>query len=451
MSRFAVAGPLAVAVLLALAPASPAAVKTYTLRQGPVTLGPFQTKFPVPTVRTPKRSGYVIAMSTRLVDRRGRPISMKHVMLHHVVFINSGHSGGPTKQSSCPGRKGEPFYGTGEEHQRFILPRGYGYKVDRRDHWKAVAMYMNHSRKVQEVYLQYTVKVVTGKRLEPVRPLWLRANGCDPTSAYTVPGGGAPGSVDKQSWDWKVPISGRIVAAGAHLHGSAKSLEVSQPRCGDRTLFTQTPRWGLPSDVVYHVRPKLHEPGPVATGYFLSRTGIPVRAGESLRVTGRYDAQIPHPLVMAITHVYIARDDGASSACAPLPADRRIHWTRKDTRRFVPPAQVPLTALDASGKPVEIPHARGRGVFAGSSAVTDLKDDLFDPPNLSIARGGTVTWLFRDPQIHVVLLANGPRAVASPLSRAGGVYSQSFPVPGTYNLFCYLHPVKMHQTVVVRP
>jgi plastocyanin len=440
-----------VAVPLALAPASPAAVKTYKLRSGAVTLGPFQTKFPVPSLRTPKRSGYIIAMNSRLVDRRGRPISLKRVMLHHVVFINSGYTGGPTKLSSCPGRKGEPFYGTGEEHQRLILPRGYGYQVNKRDRWKAVAMYMNHTRRTQTVYLQYTVRVITGKRLEPVRPLWLRANGCDASSSYTVPGGGAVGSVDSRSYDWKVPISGRIVAAGAHLHGSAKALRISQPRCGDRTLITHKPRWGLPSDVVYHVRPNLHEPGPIATSYFLSGTGIPVRAGEYLRVTGTYDAQIPHPLVMAITHVYIARDKGASRTCDPLPADRRMHWTRKDGRAYVPPAQVPLTGLDASGNPVEIPHARGPSVVAGSAATTDLKNDLFDPPNLSIARGGRVTWFFRDPQVHIVLLANGPRAVDSPLSRKGGEYSQSFPVPGTYNLFCYLHPVKMHQTVTVRP
>ncbi|MDQ3676686.1 MAG: hypothetical protein M3401_07780 [Actinomycetota bacterium] len=440
----------AVAIALALAPPSSAAVRTYKLRHGPVTLGSFQTKYPVPIVRTPKRSGYVVGMNSRLVDRRGRPISIKRVMLHHVVFINGGHPGGPDKLSSCPGRRGEPFYGTGEERQRLILPRGYGYRVHARDRWRAVAMYMNHGKQAQRVYLEYTVKIETSKRLEPVRPLWLRANGCDAQSSYTVPGGGPPGSVDVRSHDWKVPINGRIVAAGAHLHGSAKSMEINQLRCSERTLLTHKPRWGMRSDPVYRVRPNLHEPGPIATGYFLSRTGIPVRAGEYLRVTGRYDAEIPHPLVMAITHVYIARDMGASRTCDPLPADRRIHWTRKNGRASVPPAQVPLTGLDAKGRFVELPNARGPQVVAGSSATADLVEDRFKPSNLSIARGGRVTWLFRDPGIHNVLLANGPRAVDSPLGRAGAAYSRSFPVPGRYNLFCYLHPVTMHQTVTVR-
>lgn len=449
-ARCLAAALVALAILLMLAPASPAAVKTYKLRAGPVTLGGFQTKYPVPVVKTPKRSGYIVGMNTRLVDKRGRPLSIKRVMLHHVVFINGGHRGGPNKLSSCPGRRGEPFYGTGEERQRLILPRGYGYRVHARDRWRAVAMYMSHNRKTQDVYLEYTVKLVTHKRLEPVRPLWLRANGCDATSSYTVPGGGAPGSVDTRSYDWKIPISGRIVAAGAHLHGSAKSLDITQPRCGDRTLISHKPRWGLPNDSVYRVRPNLHEPGPIAAGYFLSGSGIPVRAGEYLRVTGRYDARIPHPLVMAITHVYIARDKGASRTCDPLPGDRRIHWTRKDGRASVPPAQVPLTGLDANGGFVELQNARGPQVVAGATASADLIRNRFNPPNLSIARGGRVTWLFRDPTVHIVLLANGPRAVDSPLSRGGSQYAQSFDVPGKYNLFCYLHPVTMHQTVTVR-
>ncbi len=448
--RLAVASLAALAVGLILAPASCAAVKTYKLRNGPITLGGFQTKYPVPIVRTPKRSGYIVAMNARLVDARGRPVPISRVMLHHVVFINGGYPGGPDKVSSCPGRKGEPFYGTGEERQRLILPSGYGYKVNRRDRWRAVAMYMSHTTKAQDVYLEYTVKMVTGKRLQNVRPLWLRANGCEPSSSYTVPGGGAPGSEDVRAYDWKVPINGRIVAAGAHLHGSSKSMQISQRRCADRPLITHKPRWGMPDDPVYRVRPNLHEPGPIATGYFLSKTGIPVRAGEYLRVSARYDAQIPHPLVMAITHVYIARDSGASRTCDPLPKDRRIHWTRKKGRATVAPAQVPLTGLDEKGTFVELANARGPQLIAGAIANVDLTQNRFSPPNLSIARGGRVNWFFRDPGVHIVLLANGPRAVDSPLGRAGTVYSQSFPVSGRYNLFCYLHPVTMHQTVTVR-
>jgi plastocyanin len=439
-------------LVLVLAPSwASAEQRTQTLRVGPVTLAGFQTKYPARAVRSPQVSGFVVRMHARLVDARGRPIPIDRVMLHHVVFINRGPRGGMRRRSACPGRTGEPFYGTGEEHQRLILPPGYGYRIGARDRWRAVAMYMSHVRTAQKVYLEYTVTISDSKRLEPVKPLWLRANGCDPQSSYTVPGGGAPGSADVRSYDWRMPISGRIVAAGAHLHGGAKSLNITEPRCGDRMLVHHRPLWGAPDDRVYRVRPLLHEPGPIATGYFLSRTGIPVRRGQILRVTGRYDGEIPHPMVMAISHIYVAKDDRVPPwGCPPLPADGHVHWTRTGGRRSVAPAQVPLTGLDAFGDPVEIPHAAGPLAFGGAETNVDLEDSLFKPSNLLIPRGGRVTWSFRDSEAHVVVSANAPRAVDSPIAKSPTQYSQSFTVPGTYNLFCYLHPTTMHQTLTVR-
>lgn len=436
---------------LAAAPAAaPATERTYKLRSAPMKFGAFETKFPSRVVPTPRRAGFIVRMSTRLVDARGRPISIKRLMLHHVVFINSGPRAA-ARNNACPGRPGEPFFGTGEERQRLILPPGYGYPVREHDRWRTVAMYMSHTSRPLTARLEYSVTISDAPRLVPVKPLWLRASGCDPLSSYTVAGGGAPGSVDERSHDWTIPTSGRIVAAGAHLHGGALGLSVSQPRCDDRTLLDHRPLWGQPDDAVYRVRPMLHEPGPIATGYFLSPTGIAVRRGEVLRVTGRYDAELPHPRVMAITHVYVAKDADAPRGCAPLPEDARTLWSRTDGRAAVAPMQVPLTRVDARGNPFEIPFAGGPLVEGGASTPVEVARSAFSPSNLTIPSGARVTWRFRDRTTHNVLSANAPRAVDSPYTRRGGRHSQTFTVPGTYNLFCDLHPVTMHQTVTVRP
>jgi plastocyanin len=438
-------------VLLAFSAAPAAATeRTYKLRAAPMSFGAYETKFPTRAMPTPGRAGFIVRMSTRLVDARGRPISIRRLMLHHVVFINSGPGAQP-RNNSCPGRNGEPFFGTGEEQQRLILPPGYGYPVREHDRWRTVAMYMSHSNRPVTASLEYSVTISDAPGLVPVKPLWLRASGCDPLSSYTVPGGGAPGSADVRSHDWTIPTSGRIVAAGAHLHGGALSLDVTQPRCDDRTLLDQRPLWGMPDDLVYRVRPMLHEPGPIATGYYLSPTGIPVRRGEVLRVTASYDAELPHPRVMAITHVYIAKDADAPRGCEPLPADGQTLWSRTDGRATVAPMQVPLTRLDAAGNPIEIPFAGGPLVEAGANASVDVEHAAFEPSNLTIPSGGRVTWRFRDRDMHDVLSANAPRAVDGPMARRGGRYSQTFTVPGTYNLFCDLHPMTMHQTITVRP
>jgi len=442
---------MAVVGCLLGAASAPAALHTYTQRFGPVDLSSYETRYPNPRVHSPKRSGYIVGMNSRLVDARGRQIPLGHVMLHHVVFYNDGRRPGPVKTSSCPGRRGEPFYGTGEERQRLILPPGYGYRVAADDRWRMESMLMSHRRTLTRVYVEYTVTMETSRRLTHVRPLWLRANGCESRSSYSVDGGGLPGSTDERAALWRMPVSGRIVAAGAHLHGSAKDLTVSQPACGDRTIIDHRPRWGGPADAVYRIRPVLHEPGPIAVGYLLSSQGIAVRAGELLKVTGRYDAQLAHPAVMAITHLYIAPGKAPPPGCAALPADRRVHWTRGLGRDVVAPGQIPLTGLDARGQPQPIASAAGPSVVAGLDTTVDLSRALFAPPNLSIALGGQVTWRSRDRVRHVVMLANGPRSVDSPLISRDDAYTQRFPVPGTYNLFCYLHPVTMHQTLVVRP
>lgn len=88
-----------------------------------------------------------------------------------------------------------------------------------------------------------------------------------------------------------------------------------------------------------------------------------------------------------------------------------------------------MTGLDTRGKPVEIARAAGPERVAGDSATVAVRS-LFAPSNLSIARGGRVTWLFRDRNVHIVQLANGPRAVDSPLSSRGSRYTQDFPCPG---------------------
>ena len=178
---------LTLAVLAALLPApAHAATRTYTLRSGPTHMGGFNVKFPKAPVRAPKVNGYVVGMTVDLVDARGRPITIRDVMLHHVVFHRRARLG---ERGPCTSPYSEPIYGTGEEKQDLRLPAGYGYRIRRSDRWRVTAMLMSHSIRPKTAYIRYRVKVVTGKRLTPVRPFWLRANGCGKQVSYPVPGG----------------------------------------------------------------------------------------------------------------------------------------------------------------------------------------------------------------------------------------------------------------------
>jgi len=435
-------------MLCAIAPSTAnARIQTFKLKSQPFLLSGFQTIFPKISVPTPQHSGYITRMDAHLVDQAGKRVSIRNVMLHHIVFITSGAK----KNGSCPGRGGEPFWGTGEERQPLILPEGYGYKIGARDTWRMQTMLMSHSLKAHSVRVVYTVRMVLGAKLKRVKPLWLRANGCAKHPSYDIEGDQPAGSVHTKTSLWRMPLSGRIVAASGHLHGSSFGLTVTQPRCEDRLLIDQKPLYGYADDIVYRAKPVLHEPGPIATGMFLSKDGIPVRKGEMLRVTGRYDGARPHPRVMAITHIYIAVDGDAPRACNAIPKDAHIFWTRKDGRTKAPVIDLPLHGLK-DGKVVEIDRPPGAEKMVNSTATqVSVGREKFLPANISVARGTRVVWKFMDASLHNILLATGPRHVASTTLTKGGRFEKKFFEPGEYKLFCYLHPITMTQVIDVRP
>jgi len=451
IAPIAAAAAVALAILAVLATPAQARTQTLTLRSEPFVLSGFKTVFPKVGVRTPRVTGYVTRMDANLVYENGRRVSIRQVMLHHIVFINDGIAGGVRKRTTCKGRGGEPFWGTGEERQPLLLPRDYGYRINVRDRWRMQVMLMSHSRQVHRVRVEYRVRIVTGRRLQRVKPLWLRANGCSTHPSYEIYGDPLPKLTHRKEQLWRMPVSGRIVAASAHLHGSSKALTIKQPRCRDRTLVDHRPLYGRPDNIVYRIRPLLHEPGPIATGHFLSKTGLPVRKGEMLRVTGIYDAARPHSRVMAITHVYLAVDRKAKRRCAARPRDAHIRWTRRDGTPTPPAVTIPLSAVSDKGRVFELARPPG-GERVVSEPKTDvrLRRSKFLPANLSVPRGARIRWLFDDVEKHNVTIANGPRNVASDNLGKGGRYEQTFKTPGDYKLFCYLHPVTMHQVVTVR-
>jgi predicted amidohydrolase YtcJ len=435
---------------LAAGPAD-AAERTMTMRAGPYTVGGFNTERPKVLVRSPRVNGYITHMHSRLVDRRGRPVTIQRVMLHHVVFLNQGRFPGDRK-TRCGARFGEAFYGTGEENQSLDLPAGYGYRIRPGDRWKMQTMLMSHQAQTQQVYVQYRMRVVTRRPLQHVTPYWVRVTDCRNEPSYSVSGGGAPGSVHRRTNTWTVPQNGRIVAGGAHLHGGAHNIELTQPACDGRRLMASDPSYGTPDYISYRVKPLLHEPGPINTAWYTSRRGVPVRKGERLDVTALYDAQWAHPGVMGVYHVYVARDRAPAARCPRLPADARETGLRGAHREHPPHVVVPLTELDARGRPVTLPEPRGPlSVFdPGRTSVLTRVRATFSRPRMSVAPGTKLTWSFDDPIGHKVSIANGPRAMGSPTLSGGKRFSWTPRTPGRYQLFCYLHPTTMHQQVDVR-
>jgi plastocyanin len=458
------------AVLAAVAPAASASAQgpsgscmlagtsgtkqTYECRYGPITVAPFQvlTKEIQLGMPKPDVDGFVTNMEVDVVDANGAPIPVRRLMLHHIVFANLGKPDNTCGQftmwdsmTKIPAAA-ERFYGAGEERAKMILPDGYGYPLAKDDHWLVTYMFMNHRSTVDSAYIGYRVTVDTAQKT-PVEPYWLDVENCKVDPVYDVPGGKRRGD-NLRRGVWDVPKAGRLVAAGGHVHGGGEALALRRPSCGPAgDIYTSRPTWGGPRHPFYRVRPILHEPGPIHMSGFNSASGVPLAAGERVVLDSRYDATLPHTRVMGIMVAYMAPDPSVTSACGARPGDM-TELPAPSGRRAPPPFVVPIVGR-RDGRAVNIDAPPGRRVRLGKRGTIDVGDLFFRRPNVSVRAGATLTWRFEGSNLHNVTLANGPRGFSSPNLSSGRTYAKKLSVPGTYQIFCGLHPVDMTATVKV--
>ena len=444
------------ALLVAAAPAAAAETKTETFRF-PVEVKGYQVKQDMTFgVEHPKVDGYVTGMSANVVDADGTPVPINRLMLHHIVFSQVGAQNpicsqftGFDASQKLPGLA-TPFYGAGEERNVLALPPGYGLKLGANDSWLMTWMLMNHRKTKDKAFIEWKVTYTTEPQ-QAVKLYWLDVHNCHADPIFNVPGGGKPGSTYVKTYDLTLPESGHIVAAGGHVHGGAVGLRLSQPECGDRTIATPTPAWGMPSHPFYNVKPILHEPGPIAMSGTLSQQGFPVAQGQHIRLTATYDNSRPHTRVMGIAGIYVAPSATPVDGCGPLPSDAQTFQTSQPHRNSAPVFKVPITGLDSNGQAITIQRPPGPTVALTSGSSIDVKSFFFSRPNVSLKRGSKLNWLFKSPaDLHNVTLANGPRGFASPNQSHDAKFSYRFRKRGKYQIFCALHPVSMTETVTVK-
>jgi plastocyanin len=440
-----VIGRAGLPVLVVLLVAAPAQAKTttHTWRVGPVDMRAYASEQALESTRAPRRFGYLTAMHARIVDAAGNPVPQERVMLHHVFFVNHGRFRGDRRAGDCRARNGETFYGTGEEDQAVELPPGYGYKLRKGDRWRVGWMFMNHRHVRERVYLQYTVTVTDEPRI-PVTPYWISVS-CADGKIYSVPG---DGGVHERSRTWVAPRDGRIVAAAAHAHGGALSVDVAERGCGP--LSSSTALYGPPDDPIYALSPVLHEPAPRSMSVATSQTGWPIARGDRLRITSRYSNEAPHSAVMGIMHLYVAPGPKPAERCPPPPGDIETHRLVSTGRTGPPLVSPELSQLGVDGIARPVADLTGPIAVVAGDAAVKVRNAVFAPRRLSVPSGAVVRWRFGDPVQHDVTLASGPRAFASAYT-VRGVYRKRLSVPGTYRIFCSLHPVTMSQTIEVRP
>lgn len=448
---------LAVALtgLAALPSTASAVVETQTFTLGPVTVDGYEVLQGHLLGQTPNLDGHIVGMEVDVVDAEGEPIPIQRLMLHHIAFTNLARADKTCDQftdwdGQSTFRLPQRFYGAGEERAKLLMPPGYGYETRASDPWGVTYMFMNHRAQTDEAFIEYTVTIDTDPRIEDVDPYWLDVKNCQGDPVYNVPGTAKKGSTHTRTADFTFPQAGRIIAGGGHVHGGARRLTLTEPGCDGREIGRSVPTWGTPDHPFYNVKPVLHEPGPINMSGFGTPTGIPIEAGQTVRLTSQYENSRAHARVMGISVVYFAPDPSVTDGCAPLPDDIQTLGTSEPGTHAPPRFEVPLTGLDDDGNAIEIDAPPGKLERMGRGGTVNVGDRFFSKPNIEVRKGAEVEWRFNGSELHNLTLANGPQAIGSPNLDDGRTYARKLTRKGTYRLFCALHPVDMQERVVVK-
>lgn len=113
--------------------------------------------------------------------------------------------------------------------------------------------------------------------------------------------------------------------------------------------------------------------------------------------------------------------------------------------RTVARAGVAPAAAVVYAEPIDVPTARAPKRFTLSQ-----KNKTFQPHVLAVPLGSTVDFPNNDPIYHNVFSLSGPQPFDLGLYRAGETRPRTFTSPGTYRVFCNIHP-QMTAIVVVAP
>jgi plastocyanin len=146
---------------------------------------------------------------------------------------------------------------------------------------------------------------------------------------------------------------------------------------------------------------------------------------------------------------YLAPDGSVTQRCGADPTDV-VHPPQPLGRVKPPRFKVPIVAI-RNGKARDIKAPRGRRVRVRSGYTVKVGSEYFRRANLSVRQGDTLHWLFSAASLHNVTVANGPFGFSSKNLSGDAEFTRKLKKPGTYQLFCALHPVTMTATIKVRP
>ncbi len=164
------------------------------------------------------KSGWITGINFEVI---GAPNSN----LHHIVVANMNR-----QDWTCPDTFPERLHATAKELTPMILPKNYGYYVDKRER---LASYVHLYNPTDTAYENVVVKIKISflpfnflRRLTNVQPIWLDIKNCTwDATVYINP---KTKQILKQEYAYKMPFDARIVYAFGHLHNYGNKITITK-------------------------------------------------------------------------------------------------------------------------------------------------------------------------------------------------------------------------------
>jgi hypothetical protein len=295
------------------APEPEAAIQTTEVKYGPITLPPAVADQParvnlfLPSAPMPCTDCYLTGAKYDLVFDDGKQANLDSgVMLHHLVVFNSGAQDATCGAGTPMGQLGERFFAAGNERTSGDLPEGFGYHLGSAP-VKADLDIMNHSTTPHVVYMTARISHAPygdGSAIKPVRPIWMDMNNCQ-TSEYAIPAG-----VSNKVWTWQSNLTGRVVAAGGHVHDGGTRIDFKNQSTGENFCT---------SYAGYGTKPAFAGTLESMSTCIWDRIGT-VRKGETLAIDTYYDSTDAQMDVMGIVLAYVHETEDLTSGTTPPPS-----------------------------------------------------------------------------------------------------------------------------------
>jgi hypothetical protein len=215
-------------------------------------------------------TGWLRGFRMALADGAGQPLSRQ--LIHHVAMVN-------IERRALLQDAVERILAAGRETEDVILPGSIGLPLTAGTEIGMLAAWANETgAEIEGAYLTVTISWSPANRsVRPadIFPLYLDVNyrGVGQTNSYDLPAG-----VSSRSEELTLPVAGRLMVAGGHLHQHAKDLVLEDLDAG-RTLL--------------RLKPKVDRTGQL-TGverklFGVRGDGLRLHAGRRYRLTARYD------------------------------------------------------------------------------------------------------------------------------------------------------------------